>query len=102
MNTMITHELWIARDLDAFIHISIRVERTSHGIAPALPVAFRWLNLPTTNDCPSSAGKRLLGATRVQPRYSYQLQQPYLNYAQHYAERGLQLCEPMFNYERLL
>lgn len=47
MNSVETHDLWLAGNREAFIQKSMKVERTARGIAPTRGVASRWFNLMT-------------------------------------------------------
>ena len=47
MNSVETHDLWLAGEREAFIQTSMLVEKTALGLAPTRSVASRWFNLMT-------------------------------------------------------
>ncbi|VVN21395.1 hypothetical protein [Pseudomonas fluorescens] len=47
MNSVETHDLWVANNREAFVEKSMRVEQTARGITPTRAVASRWFNLMT-------------------------------------------------------
>lgn len=47
MNSVETHDLWLAGNREAFILKSMQVEQTARGVAPTRAVASRWYNLMT-------------------------------------------------------
>jgi hypothetical protein len=48
MNSIETHDYWLARERETFIAARMEHEKISRGTAPTKAVASRWFNLMTT------------------------------------------------------